>query len=183
MISRKKKKNGLPIILDCEASGLDAGSYPIEIGIAYENGEQESFLLKPEADWTHWDIKAEAVHGIKREELVTGKSSYEAILLLNSQLMDCTVYSDCVDYDATWIDRLYGFHKNVYRSFDIKSLFELDDFDHAQFTEEKLILRKRAIIAENRAKAEGKIITNKLHRAGFDAKLLQTAYKLSRIKD
>lgn len=181
MISRKKKKNGLPILLDCEASGLENGSYPIEIGIAYENGEQDSFLLKPAKDWTYWDVQAEAIHGIKREELEFGKESYDAVLFLNSQLMDCIVYSDCVDYDAAWIDKLYSLHKNVYRSFDIRSLFELDDFDHAQFTEEKMKLRKRAAIAEKRANIENRVITEKMHRAGFDAKMLQTAYKLSRL--
>jgi len=95
--------------------------------------------------------------------------------------MDCTVYSDCVDYDAAWIDKLYSLHKNVYRSFDIRSLFELDDFDHAQFTEEKMKLRKRAAIAEKKANIENRVITEKMHRAGFDAKMLQTAYKLSRL--
>ena len=59
----------VPPIIDLEASGFGRGSYPIEVGFALENREIYSFLIKPEADWTHWSEEAEEIHGISREQL------------------------------------------------------------------------------------------------------------------
>ena len=37
-----------PYIIDIEASSLSSNSYPIEIGLALENGERICFLIRPE---------------------------------------------------------------------------------------------------------------------------------------
>jgi hypothetical protein len=44
-----------PYIMDIEASGFAAEGYPIEIGIAMEQGRKFCSLLLPHEDWTHWD--------------------------------------------------------------------------------------------------------------------------------
>lgn len=161
----KKKRNKLPIVLDCEASGLGKESYPIEIGIAFEDGTIDSFLINPAESWTDWDLEAEKIHNIKKEHLKSGKSIFEAVIYLNSQLRDCKVYSDCVEYETFWIDRLYK-EVGVTRSFEIESLFALKEFDHQKFTVEKNELYART----------------QRHRAGNDAKVLQTAYKKTAYK-
>lgn len=161
----KRKKNRLPIVLDCEASGLGKESYPIEIGIAFEDGSIESFLIKPSEKWTDWDIEAEKIHKIKKDDLKSGKSIYDSVLFLNSQLRDSIVYSDCVEYEIFWIDRLFK-EAGVTRLFEIESLFAIKEFDHQMFTDEKQRLYS---------------LTQR-HRAGNDAKVLQTAYKNSAYK-
>ena len=37
-------------IIDVEASGLQSGSYPVEVGVAFANGERLSMLIKPEPE-------------------------------------------------------------------------------------------------------------------------------------
>lgn len=54
----------VPPILDVEAPGFGAGSYPIEVGYFLGDGTAYCTLIKPAANWTHWDPAAEAVHGI-----------------------------------------------------------------------------------------------------------------------
>jgi len=56
-------------IIDVEASGLQSGSYPVEVGIAFANGERLSMLIQPEPEWVHWDLQAQRLHGISRRTL------------------------------------------------------------------------------------------------------------------
>ena len=60
----------VPIVMDIEASGFGAGSYPIEIGFSRRHGEGWCTLIRPEDDWQHWDAHAAQVHRIPREILV-----------------------------------------------------------------------------------------------------------------
>ena len=62
-------KPSRPNIIDVEASGFGTASYPIEIGLALENGERYCSLIKPLAEWDHWDETAQELHGIKRAHL------------------------------------------------------------------------------------------------------------------
>lgn len=80
--------NTAPPIIDLEASGFGRGSYPIEVGIALENREIHSFLIKPEDDWTHWSDEAEQIHGISREQLQAEGMCIEDIAL---KLNECCV--------------------------------------------------------------------------------------------
>ena len=59
----------LPTLLDIEASGFGRGSYPIEVGLARADGSVCAFLIQPQNEWTHWDPKAELLHGISRSRL------------------------------------------------------------------------------------------------------------------
>jgi len=47
-------------ILDVEASGFGAGSYPIEVGYVFGDGRSYCTLIRPVSSWTHWDAKAKA---------------------------------------------------------------------------------------------------------------------------
>jgi hypothetical protein len=45
----------VPAVLDVEASGFGAGSYPIEIGYIASDGTSYCTLIRPAPSWTHWD--------------------------------------------------------------------------------------------------------------------------------
>jgi len=55
--------------IDFEAASLSRHGYPIEVAWIFEDGNSETFLIKPIAKWTDWDPAAEAIHGISREQL------------------------------------------------------------------------------------------------------------------
>lgn len=155
------------IIIDCEASGLGPESYPIEIGIAYQNGPEGSldFKIKPHADWTHWNEISESVHNIKREELENGISIYDAVYKLNSQLRDCKVYSDADAFDEAWINCLFD-KVGVQRNFDFRSIYELK-FNRDVYKAEKTRLTLLANKSPNPEK--------RAHRAKIDAEIIRKA--------
>ena len=97
-----------PVILDIEASGFGAHSYPIEVGVVLDDGRKYCSLVRPRADWTHWDPDAEQVHGISRHTLAThGRPAVEVAGALNDFLRGRTAYSDGWVVDRPWLDRLY----------------------------------------------------------------------------
>ncbi|MFK7964290.1 MAG: hypothetical protein AB8C46_10045 [Burkholderiaceae bacterium] len=97
-----------PIILDVEASGLGANSYPIEVGVVMETGERFSRIIKPEPGWTDWDPAAESLHQISREVLAThGRSVAEVARELNDLLANKIAYSDGWVVDKPWISQLF----------------------------------------------------------------------------
>ena len=84
-----------PLIVDVEASGFGGTSYPIEIGVALDDGHKYCSLVHPEPDWTHWDLEAERVHRIPRDLLETyGRPVREVAQTLNELLATRTVYTD-----------------------------------------------------------------------------------------
>jgi len=97
-----------PIILDVEASGLGAGSYPIEVGVANEAGQRFSRIIRPEPDWTHWDSTAESLHQIKRDTLLAhGRSPVDVAGELNDLLAGRVAYSDGWVVDKPWLSQLF----------------------------------------------------------------------------
>lgn len=101
-------KEALPIVIDVEASGFGAGSYPIEIGLVMGDGRAHCCLVRPETDWTHWEARAEAVHGLDRDTLVrVGRPVQEVAHWLNGLLRGHTAYSDAWGHDYTWLSRLF----------------------------------------------------------------------------
>ena len=98
------------VVLDIEASGLEEGSFPIEvawIGVNYD--EFDTFFIKPEPTWTYWDKQAECIHGLSRT-LITraGIACCEAVSRLDANLRNRDVYSDAPEWDGYWLDRLYS---------------------------------------------------------------------------
>ena len=153
-----------PIIIDLEASGFGRNSYPIEIGLAMENGETRCFLLRPESDWTHWDPSSEALHGISRELLLEkGQPIKEVCHSLNDLLDGRTVYSDNWGFDQTWLSLMFEY-ANVFARFNMESIL--------------------AILTERQVHNWDNIKDNTLascgfqrHRASNDALVLQLTYE------
>lgn len=155
--------NIAPPIIDLEASGFGRGSYPIEVGIALENRDIHSFLIKPEADWTHWSDEAEQIHGISREQLQKEGLSIEDIALtLNDMLRGQTLYSDAWSFDSSWIGRLFD-SAGIVQRFRIETINKLLKPEQIEFWHPT----KEAVLEDLGLKA---------HRAGIDVQVLQETY-------
>lgn len=158
----------LPVIIDVEASGFGNGSYPIEIGVALEDSSTHCFLIKPETEWTHWDVNSELLHGITRKVLYDcGCDAYEVADKLNKLLAGKTVYSDGWAYDQTWLHLL----------FDVAGM-------EMQFKLESLVylFNEKQMNSWDRIKKEVMERTHlKRHRASNDALVLQRTYDASHV--
>ena len=149
--------------LDIEASGLAPESYPIEVGIALANGQCWCGLIKPEHDWQYWSNEAAAIHQIDRHDLQTvGKSVKDIALILNEQLHNQIVYSDCWVLDERWLRRLFTAAR-------IEPTFRLRDIMHILKEEQ---FETWEAVKQNIA---GELDITR-HRATNDARILQQAF-------
>lgn len=154
------------IIIDIEASGFGAGSYPIEIGIAFPDGDTQCYLIKPEENWTHWGKEAEAVHGINQNTLAEyGTDARTVAQRLNSLLRGKTVYSDGWSKDVSWLATLFETVENI-------PLFRIETLTK--------ILNQTQLDCWEKIKAS--VIQDlglTRHRASADALILQHTYQRS----
>lgn len=98
----------VPAILDIEASGFGRGSYPVEVGYVLEDGDSQCMLVRPAPDWNHWTPAAEALHRIRRADLLEyGLPTCVVADALNHHLCGRTLYSDAWGHDYSWLARLY----------------------------------------------------------------------------
>jgi hypothetical protein len=153
-----------PLIIDVEASGFGAHSYPIEIGLAMEGGDKFCSLILPAPDWTHWDDEAEKVHRVSRDILETyGKPMEEVAAVLNLLLEGKTVYTDGWVVDKPWLTTL--FHAaGIPMKFQVSSL--------------EMILSESQMAAWHETKdrvVEEKQLSR--HRASYDAVIIQETYQ------
>ena len=158
----------LPTLLDIEASGFGRGSYPIEVGLARPDGSSCAFLIQPLPEWTHWDPKAELLHGISRARLQReGYPVRQVAQWLNDELGELKIcYSDSWGYDHTWLSLLFH-HAGILAAVRMEALRKL-------LGEGQLALwkpTKEALIEE---------LGIHRHRAGEDARLLQLTYQRTR---
>ncbi|APE31169.1 hypothetical protein BOX17_09535 [Halomonas aestuarii] len=155
----------LPTLLDIEASGFGRGSYPIEVGLARADGSTCAFLIQPLDEWTHWDPKAELLHGISRGRLQReGYPVRQVARWLNDELGEIGIaYSDSWGYDNTWLSLLFH-HAGMLPAFRLEALrILLSEQQQALWSR-----TKEAIIGEQGIHR---------HRAGEDARLLQLTYQ------
>ena len=152
----------VPAILDIEASGFGAGSYPIEIGFVLPDGAGFCTLIRPLPEWTHWDPAAERVHGITRlAAQCHGRAAPKVAQLLNEQLHGMTVYCDAWAHDYAWLHILFAAtgEQPSFRLEHVISLIPQDEIERwplaKQAAAEQLHLRR--------------------HRASNDARVLQRA--------
>ncbi len=93
--------------LDFEASSLEKTSYPIEVAWVFETGLSRTALIRPLATWTDWSAKAEAMHGISRELLMSkgipvGLIAEEMIETLSGHRL----YASAPSWDGKWLSVL-----------------------------------------------------------------------------
>jgi hypothetical protein len=97
----------MKVFLDFEASSLGKTSYPIEVAWAFENGEAEAHLLLPAPNWTDWDDKAEAVHGIPRSTLLSdGEPVEEVAARMMARLSGHDLFASAPSWDGKWLSAL-----------------------------------------------------------------------------
>ncbi|MAW90592.1 MAG: hypothetical protein CL574_05765 [Altererythrobacter sp.] len=141
-------------ILDVEASALEAGSYPIEVGVALVRGPSEPIgvgekLIRPTKAWLEtgvWSKASQAVHGIPLELLQReGEPVEEVCDWLNAMLgTDTIVATDAPRYDQDWLDTLFAAagREQKFRIFDFQVLTR--DFNADQHRHLAYLLRKDA---------------------------------------
>lgn len=94
--------------VDCEASSLSDDSYPIEVAWVDENGQGESYLIRPEPTWTDWSVKSQAIHGIPRSTLIeVGHPAKLVAKRAFKALKDAMMVSDNPAYDGHWLSMLF----------------------------------------------------------------------------
>ncbi|NVK37404.1 MAG: hypothetical protein HWE18_05735 [Gammaproteobacteria bacterium] len=154
----------MPAIIDLEASGFGRGSYPIEVGIALQDGSVHALLIKPADTWEHWDEQAQSIHGISREYLMEhGKSPREVAIYLNDLCGGLTLYSDAWSFDSSWLGRLFDEAEIIQR-------FKLD-------TLTRLLSENEMAIWSDTKDAMVKELGLEMHRAANDVTLLRETYK------
>ena len=135
-------------ILDVEASALERGSYPIEVGVALVRRPSEPIgvgakFIRPTKEWLDtgvWSKSSEAVHGIPLELAQREGEPVEHICdWLNGLLgTDTIVATDAPRYDQDWLDTLFaaaGREQN-FRIFDLQMLtrdFSADQHCHLAY--------------------------------------------------
>ena len=152
-----------PIVLDIEASGFGLGSYPIEIGFVDAAGQAWCSLVKPLAEWQHWDPNAAAVHHITREQLCQhGRDPEEIVQVLNDRLRGQIVYSDAWAHDYTWLNKLYeaANRSPTYKLENLRQL--LSDSDAARWHDVKRRVALNLGIERHRASADARLLQNTL---------------------
>lgn len=101
--------------LDFEASSLNAGTYPIEVGVCRWGGPDQpmegwSTLIRPTASWIErgaWSTRSALIHGIRREDLEKGVEPEEALARLNSIIgFRGRAFVDGGEHDAHWLNML-----------------------------------------------------------------------------
>lgn len=163
MIRSLRERAVLLNVLDIEASGFGAGSYPIEIGVAMPGASSYCSLIRPCADWTHWDTAAEEIHGISRDLLQrNGRDAAEVARVLNELLADSTVYCDAWGMDSSWLARLFDAAdcSQHFRLESIRSLLSEEQLPYWHAMKDKTLRESRA----------------RRHRASTDARVIQDTY-------
>jgi hypothetical protein len=95
------------VFIDFEASSLGKESYPIEVGWVFEDGCCENMRIRPPAEWTDWDPRSEAIHGIARATLLAEGLPVEAVAhRLLSALGGHAVYASAPSWDGKWLSQL-----------------------------------------------------------------------------
>lgn len=150
----------LAAFIDIEASGFGKGSYPIEVGAALPDGQTFCTLIQPAPGWTHWDPRAQMMHGITRSTIeMHGRGAAEVAIMLNDRLRGLTVLCDAWAHDYVWLALLFEVAGRV-------PLFRLDDLRSVLTPAQAAVWH-----AARRAVEEGEGLSR--HRASRDARVLQ----------
>ena len=158
----------VPVVLDVEASGFGARSYPIEVGLALSDETAYCRLIKPEPGWTHWDPAAEHVHHIGRDSLERyGVPASKVAEELNQRLAGTVVYTDAWGNDYTWLAKLYDAAQRV-PSFRLESMRSLlSEAEAGRWHETKNKVMNELRCERHRASADARVLQLTLMRVKY----------------
>lgn len=97
------------LFVDLEASSLLPGGFPIEIAWVDQDGQGESFLIKPQPDWTEWSHASQGVHGIALERLIDEGVPAPRVARRVADVLaarGAIACSDAPAYDGQWLATL-----------------------------------------------------------------------------
>lgn len=95
------------VFLDFEASSLAKRSYPIEVAWVFEDGREESHLIRPAAQWTDWDDAAEAIHHISRATLEAEGTAHDVVARrMIDVLTGHDLFASAPSWDGKWLSAL-----------------------------------------------------------------------------
>jgi hypothetical protein len=153
----------VPIIIDFSSSGVGPESYPIEVGFSGRHGEGWCSLIRPEAQWAHWDTSTARVHKIPREVLMQRGNGIQYVAeQLNFFLHGQTVHSEDWGLDFVWMEK-------IFETAGIKPKFKLNDLY-------EIIQDKQSIVwDETKAKIIKELCVER-RRASGDARVLQLTW-------
>lgn len=162
-----RHNNYCPAIIDIEASGFGALSYPIEIGVITAKGNSYCRLITPLQDWTFWDQQAARVHNIDRATLSKYGTPVTTVASeLNQLLRGGTVHSDGWVVDKPWLIML--FHRaRIPMEFSISPL-------------ENVLSEGQMDIWHDTKNEVAQELGLQRHRASTDAKIIQETYVRTR---
>jgi hypothetical protein len=153
-----------PLIVDIEASGFGVNSYPIEVGLALENGEEFCTLITPAPDWQHWDIEAEKIHRVTRDILeIYGRPMEEVARQLNDLLRAKTLYTDGWVVDKPWLNTLFQ-SAGIEMEFSVRAL-------------EMILTPSQMEVWHQTKQVVIEDLSVRQHRARADAAVIQETYK------
>lgn len=168
----------LPVFIDIEASSLSSSSYPIEIAWNDHEGNIHSYLISPVGitSWTDWSAKAEKIHGISQDTLISqGQSPTWVAQAVQQQLSKQVVYSDNPDYDEYWLGELFKKSAGLSLDVTVKSIdVLLTTILSTQFIEPAQLM-----FAIKSLKQQAKQQMTPQHRAASDVGYLLHLYRLA----
>lgn len=93
--------------MDCEASSLDEGGYPIEVAWLDTNGVGTSMLVRPIPAWTVWSEDSQAIHGLSRRMLgERGSDVREVVSEFRGAVGSELIATDGLAFDRHWTTML-----------------------------------------------------------------------------
>ncbi len=170
------------VFLDFEASSLAKDSYPIELAWVFEDGREESHLIRPAAEWSDWDPRAERIHRISRETLqADGEPLDDVARRLVESLTGHDLFASAPSWDGKWLSLLLrsaGFPRHLLRLRDTEAAQTeaIAELLSAHLTEPALTRESRSILAQV---AELRALLRVDHRALPDARMEYWAYQRS----
>jgi hypothetical protein len=152
-------------MIDIEASGFGADSYPIEIGYVLPNGQAHCTLIRPAPGWTHWDPQAEKVHRIPLSTVLRhGRDVEEVARQLNERMDGLVVYCDGWAHDYSWLGTLFEAAGSSPR-FRLESLRALlTDREAAYWAIVKAQVTQEMRLQRHRASSDARILRHTLLR-------------------
>jgi len=97
----------MKVFLDFEASSLGKNSYPIEVAWVFEDGQCESFLIRPADGWTDWEATAEDIHHISRSQLETEGTAHDDVARRMVAVLDGhSLFVSAPSWDGKWLSVL-----------------------------------------------------------------------------
>lgn len=101
------------MFVDFEACSLADDSWPVEVGVAWLEGERvmmDCSLIRPRPDWpeSSWSSESEEIHGIPRSVLDVAPAADQVARWLAGRVHGRSLVSDAPEHDGRWLRQLVG---------------------------------------------------------------------------